>query len=350
MTKIAILGDTHFGARSSNRVVEYWQRKFFEECFWPEIKNQGITEIIQTGDYFDNRKSIDLQSLAFQKEVFVDKVAEYECNAHVIVGNHDIPYRNTLKNNSISQILTREKGFHVYSDTDDVEIGSRTITFMPWICRDNVEKLSQRIRDGGDIMVGHFEISGFVMHPGMMSKHEGLQMGDFGGWEKVLSGHYHTQSHNANIQYVGTPYQMNWNDANSKHGFWILDTTDDSMVFHENPFYFFNKFVWEGECKEPVNGPGVENGFVKVIVKKKGNFEEFENFIDSINFQQPYDLKIVESFEEFNQDNVHDMIKMTSTTETIEEYIESVGTDLNKETIKKMMVEIYEEALSLEEW
>ena len=172
-------------------------------------------------------------------------------------------------------------------------------------------------------------------------------MKDFRNWNKVLSGHYHTQSQQGNIQYVGTPYQMTWNDAYSKHGFWILDTDDLSMDYIDNPHRFFNRFVWEDGCE--ANFDSLADSYVKVNVKKKTDFEAFEKFIDKINFQSPFDLKIVESFEEYNQENVQDLIKVATTTELIEEYIDDVGTDNNKDAIKKLMLNIYDQAMNIEE-
>ena len=66
--KIAILGDTHFGARNRNVVIEAWQRKFYEQVFWPAIDDKSISHIIQVGDYFDSRKWLNIQTLAFQKK------------------------------------------------------------------------------------------------------------------------------------------------------------------------------------------------------------------------------------------------------------------------------------------
>jgi len=136
---IAFIGDTHFGARNSNSIVEYWQRKFYEEVFWPYIEKNGIKTIIQTGDWFDNRKWLNIQSIAFQKEVFVKPSQKLGVNVHVIVGNHDIPLRHSLTNNSVRQILEHEKNFSVYDKIETVEFEDRKITFMPWVCKENEE-------------------------------------------------------------------------------------------------------------------------------------------------------------------------------------------------------------------
>lgn len=344
--KIAILGDTHFGARNSNKVIEHWQRRFYEETFWPYIEQHGIQTVIQTGDYFDNRKWINLQTMAFQRNVFVKRAQNLGVNVVGIVGNHDIPNRHDLENSSVSQILNPEENFNFFDTIQTIEYADRKITFMPWICKANAEECMEVIEEGGDIIVGHYEIANFEMHPGAKSL-AGINAKSFGNWNKVISGHYHSQSIQGNIQYVGTPYQMSWNDATTKHGFWILDTDDTSMTFIENPNRYFNRFYWNDGCKKPVEN--LYNSFVKVNVQKKTNFELFEKFIDKVNFESPFDLKITESFEEFNAENVNDLIATQSTEDLISEYIEEVGTDNNKDAVKKLMLMIYQEAMSIEE-
>ena len=93
----------------------------------------------------------------------------------------------------------------------------------------------------------------------------------------------------------------------------------------------------------------LKDSYVKINIKKKTQFEEFERFLDRVNFQVPFEVKILESFEEYNQENVKDIIELSSTTDLIGEYIEDVATDNNKESIKKLMIEIYEDAMSIEE-
>lgn len=342
--KIAILGDVHFGARNRNLTIENWQRKFYEEFFWPEIDRLGIDTIFQTGDYFDSRKWINIQTMAFQKEVFVKPAQERKCDVRVIVGNHDIPLRNSLKNSSVKQILDDEKGFTVYDHIVTEEFDGTEVSFFPWICKENQEASFEFLSMGGDVAFGHFEIDGFMMHPGAFARSDSKSV-DFKNWNKVIAGHFHAQSQKENIHYVGTPYQMSWSDWSTKHGFWIFDTFDKSMTFHENPFRFFHKIVWDNGTNYELSS--IKESYVKIEVKEKNDFEQFEKFIDRVNFSEPYEFKIIESFEEFNSENVTDVIEMASTTELIEQYISDVATVHNKDNIVKTMLDIYNEALEI---
>tara|TARA_B100002019_G_scaffold249959_1_gene229576 strand:+ start:2215 stop:3249 length:1035 start_codon:yes stop_codon:yes gene_type:complete len=343
--KIAFLGDTHFGCRNSNQVIQRHQELFLDKVFWPYIKEHNIETVIQTGDYFDNRKWINLQTMSFQKRVFVDRAAELGVTVHGIIGNHDIPLRHSLQMNSPQQILT-ESHMKYYSEAKVINFDGIDITFIPWVCKENYNEITEVINKGGDLLVGHLETQGAVLFPGRLSD-DGYKPTQFKNWKEVISGHYHAQNKIANIHYIGIPYQLMWTDALVKQGFWIFDTTDRSWEFIENPHRYFHRLIWDDGCDYDMDL--LTDAYVKINVKKKNSFEEFEKFIDKVNFKEPFEVKIVESFEEYNQENVRDLIELSSTTDLISEYIDDVATENNKESIKKLMIDIYEEAMSLDE-
>ena len=75
----------------------------------------------------------------------------------------------------------------------------------------------------------------------------------------------------------------------------------------------------------------------------------FDRFIDNIQNQDIYELKIAENFNEFMGENVEDNnISFEDTTEVVDTYIEAVDTDLDKNKIKVQMRELMTEAQALE--
>ena len=346
MTKVILLGDLHAGARNSNKTVEHWQGKFYDEVLWPYVKENGIKRIIQLGDIYDNRRWLNMNSIEWFNSKFVVPSQELGVRVDAIIGNHDTYYKHSNTPNSPSLLLSHMSNINLYLEPTNIEIDDVSFTMIPWMCRENYDECYEAILSGGDICVGHFDIQGFVMHPGAISK-DGLQLNDFEKWNNVWSGHYHTQSQNANVHYLGTPFQMNWSDANGKHGFWVFDTTDRSLEFIKNPHDYFHRFYWNDGCDADVSN--VTSGYVKVNVQKKTDFEAFEKFIDRINFHEPFELKVIESYEEFSQENVQDLINLASTEQLIEEYIEEVATTSSKESVKQMMLNIYQEAMSIED-
>ena len=181
-----------------------------------------------------------------------------------------------------------------YDKPTTINFDGVDITFLSWVCKENYEEMSEVIRNGGDMLVGHLETQGAVLMPGRLSD-EGYLPADFKNWKEVISGHYHTQNKIANIHYIGIPYQLMWSDTASNQGFWIFDTTDRSWEFIKNHDRYFHRITWDDGTDYPIEI--ISDGYVKINIKKKTSFEEFERFLDRVNFEVPFEVKIVESFE-----------------------------------------------------
>ena len=61
--KVAIITDQHFGARKSSKFFHDYFKKFYDNVFFPYLKENKITTIVNMGDTFDNRRNIDISSL-----------------------------------------------------------------------------------------------------------------------------------------------------------------------------------------------------------------------------------------------------------------------------------------------
>ena len=71
--KIALITDTHFGARSDSIPFDNFFNKFYTEVFFPHLEREQIKTIIHLGDVFDRRKYISFQSLALCRNYFFDQ-------------------------------------------------------------------------------------------------------------------------------------------------------------------------------------------------------------------------------------------------------------------------------------
>ena len=66
--KIAIITDQHFGARKGSKAFHSYFKKFYDNVFFPYLEEHKIDTVIDMGDTFDNRRSIDLWSIDWAKE------------------------------------------------------------------------------------------------------------------------------------------------------------------------------------------------------------------------------------------------------------------------------------------
>ena len=103
--KIALVTDTHFGARNDNLVIQRHMRKFFDDVFFPYLETNGITTIIHLGDLVDKRKTINYLTLNNVRKNFISRIFDRTLATHIIVGNHDTYYKNTNQINSINELF-----------------------------------------------------------------------------------------------------------------------------------------------------------------------------------------------------------------------------------------------------
>ena len=93
--KIALINDTHAGARGDSLLFNEFFFKFWENVFFPYLKEHGIQHICHLGDFVDRRKFINYTILNSWRKRFFDKMIEQNITMDVIVGNHDVTYKNT---------------------------------------------------------------------------------------------------------------------------------------------------------------------------------------------------------------------------------------------------------------
>ena len=97
--KIALINDTHFGARGDSQLFFDYFMKFFDEVFFPYVKENNIKTIIHAGDLMDRRKFVNFNILNQVRTQFMDKLRDENIELHCILGNHDVYYRNTNMKN-----------------------------------------------------------------------------------------------------------------------------------------------------------------------------------------------------------------------------------------------------------
>ena len=245
MSKIIILGDTHFGVRGDSLEFHKYYRKFYDEVFFPYLIENNIKTIFQLGDLFDRRKFINFNSLYLSRGYFFNKLKEHNITMHTLLGNHDVAYKNTLEVNSSSLLLDGYKEVNVIDEFQTLEVEGTKIDIVPWICDDNEKEIFESMKtSGADICFGHFEIDGFEMDRGNVHQ-GGLDRKTLSKYDIVLSGHFHHMSSADNITYVGTPYEMTWSDYNDPRGFHVFDTSTRELEFVRNPHRMFHKVYYD---------------------------------------------------------------------------------------------------------
>ena len=345
--KVAIITDQHFGARNSSKFFHDYFKKFYDNVFFPYLKENKITTIINMGDTFDNRRNIDISSLEWAKVNYFNPLKEMGITIHTLIGNHDIYYKNTNDVNSVNLLLKEYDNVIIYPETQEIKLGRLKILFVPWINQEN-EKISIDAikKSKAKIAMGHLELNGFQATRGHTME-DGMDINHFNKFEKVYSGHYHTRSTDGKIYYLGNPYEMFWNDVKDDRGFHIFDTETLEHTPVNNPYRLFYNVYYDDTNHKLFNATEYKDKIVKVIVKKKTNQKQFEKFIDKLSAIGVQELKIVENFNIQGNDDF-EVEETENTISILNRYIDESEIDCDKSIIKGILRKIYSQACEVE--
>jgi DNA repair exonuclease SbcCD nuclease subunit len=350
--QFAILNDTHCGIRNSSDIFIEYQRRFYEEVFFPYCLDNNIKKVVHLGDAFEHRRFVNFKALHSYRRSFLDRLREYGMTMDIIPGNHDIYYKNTLEVCALKELMGHYTDcVTIHMDPTVVEYDGLKVGLVPWICQDN-EKQIEHFLDTCDapIIGGHFELAGFEVMKGI-TLHDGHSANNLRRFETVLSGHFHTKSNQGNIHYLGAQMEFFWNDAGDDKFFHIFDTEDRSLTPVRNPLTLYEKVLYD-DTKVNYNefDTDIFDGkFVKVIVINKTDQFTFDRFLDRIGNRQVHDLKIQENLQEWVGDNVADSsLEVEDTSELLRGYVDNVETILDKDRLKNELIGLMTEAETFE--
>jgi DNA repair exonuclease SbcCD nuclease subunit len=345
---IGLITDTHFSFKKANQLFHDYFAKFYNDIFFPKLKELNIKTVVHLGDAFDNRKGVDYWALEWAKKNVYDCFQKLDIVVYNIAGNHDAYHKNTNQTNAIDLLLKEYDNVIPISSPKEFCIDGLDTLMLPWICTDNREKTDYLLKNTqAKVVFGHLELSGFAAYPGHIQT-EGMDASIFKRFDRVYSGHYHTKSDDGKIYYLGNPYQMFWNDVDDDRGFHIFDTNTYELEYFKNPYNMFEKIYYEDTDYKKFKTSHLKEKIVKVVVRQKTDQLKFDKFIDKILKVNPFDLKVVEIID-INDGEV-DCEEMTTedTMSILDKYVEEAEFELDKMIVKKLLRDVYREALELE--
>lgn len=353
--KLVLLNDTHAGVRNSSEIFIEYQRKFYLNVLFPYMDKHSIKKIVHGGDYYDHRKYVNFKALNANRKNFIEPMVERGITMDIIPGNHDVAYKNTNDLCSLKELLGYYKqNINILMNPTVMDYDGFKLAMLPWINPENYEESMKFIQTcNAEWLFGHLEVIGVEMMRGIENTH-GMDPSVFSRFEKVLSGHFHTRSILGNIEYLGSQMEFTWSDYNDPKFFHVIDTETRELTRVRNPITIFEKVVYndqEIDYNSSFDVSKLNEKYVKLIVAKKTDAYAFDKFLTKIqNESTLYDLKIVETFDEFLGSNVElsDNVQIEDTSELLDNYIEKVETDLDKDKLKSFMKTIYVEALNME--
>ena len=347
--KIAIINDTHFGARGDSQIFFDYFMRFFDDIFFPYLEEHNIDTIIHAGDLMDRRKFINFNILNQVRTRFMDKLKSKNIKMHCILGNHDVYYRNTNEINSIRELFSND--LTLYEKPEVVNFDGLDIALLPWVNKTNKDQCVEFIKTASaPILIGHLELNGYQVMRGVDFQ-GGMDKDPFDRYEKVLSGHFHCRQEKENVYYMGTQYQITFSDLHEKKGFHVLDTESRDIEFIENPHMMFYCLTYNDSSGpldlDSLNFSNMKNAFVKIYIEHKKHPYSFDRYMDKLYEAGVSKITTVDDANNssWQQEEIVDLAQDTVTL--INNEVDQLEEVKDKSKLKKLIKDLYMESLSL---
>ena len=346
--KVAVITDTHFGARSDSQAFSDYFYKFWTNIFFPYLREHKIDTIIHSGDLMDRRKYVNYDTLNRMRKEFIGVMIEEKMTMHTIVGNHDTYFKNHARLNSIEQLFdiegipNNDNPVIGYSKPTELELpDGYKVDLIPWIAEENEVEILDFIKASkNQVAFGHFDLYGFEMMKGIKSVYHSRSPDFLDKYHTVYSGHFHTKSNNGHVYYLGNTYEITWSDYNDQRGFHIFDTETLECDFVLNPYKMHAKIIYEDK---PIDVDPYVDQIVKLIVDKKEDIELFTNTVEELE-RRCETINIIEDYGMLSSSQIE--FESEDTITTLEKYVDNLSID-NTKQVKKILHEVYVEALSI---
>jgi DNA repair exonuclease SbcCD nuclease subunit len=338
---VGIITDTHFGARSESRAFADYFDQFLSNVFFPELDRRGIWSVIHLGDIVDRRKYINFVAADRMLNSFVGRLK----NKHltIIPGNHDCPYRESLRSNAVEVLLSHRDNVRIINEPTFTTYG----LIIPWIVSENRESVNKAIAEAHKIgiqtVMGHFEMTGFEIQRGQIAD-TGIDPEAFYGFDCVLSGHYHHKSDKLNIHYLGAPYEITWSDYDDPKGFHIFNPETLNLEFVRNPYRMHYKIEYDDRGSQPsVPDTELAGKMIKVLVHARTQPGLFDNFMRELDSRGVTNAMVIEDLK-LIEGNIKEA-EVKDTLEILTACIDGMADTVDNPRLKEFLTDLYREAV-----
>jgi DNA repair exonuclease SbcCD nuclease subunit len=289
--KAAVFTDLHVGLKS-NSIIHNEDCWNFIQWMTAKAKVEGCDIAIMTGDWHNNRASINIVSLNYSLRCLEHLNDNFD-QVFLIPGNHDLYYRDKRDINSVAW-AKHLKNIKII----DGFLSSGDVTFAPWLVGDDHKKIPKL---KSKYMFGHFELPHFFMNAMVqMPDHGDVKREHFGNFEHVFTGHFHKRQSHKNITYIGNCFPHNYADAgDDERGMMILEwgKEPEYHTWQDQPRYRVLGLGAILNNAESILKPGMH---VRVNLDIDISYEE-ANFIKD-TFIKTYDLREITLIPQKNTD------------------------------------------------
>ena len=377
-----ITSDWHFGLNGDSDIKFNILSKAIDKMF-EFIKENKIKNLIFCGDFFHNRVKVDSTTRSKATDI-LGKLAE-ECNIYLIIGNHDIPLKNSNDDNSLKG-YDWHKNISVIIKPTECSINGNKTLLVPW----NTNFLDFE-KNSYDMMLGHFDIGSQFLSELYIEKNiqkrtskidtiKNLEQDSFlndldisdldfnventtdsivngkrcsdliGNWVDlvkpkgtIFSGHIHNRSehyiNNRKLIIIGSPYQQTLNEKDSEDGFYTLNKNNEINFHKLEGVPVFKEFKISDIVKDLDNFDFsiFENNIlhrINDITVDKATDEKIKQKIEDIGPIEQLDSNPCPTNKIFKDENGN-TTSVNSINKSILNYINDFINKLNKKVLKE---------------
>lgn len=200
--KLAAFTDIHYGNKHNSSIFNNDCNEFID---WFISNSTDCDTCIFLGDFHHHRAELNIPTLNHSINA-VKKLSQAFDKVFMIVGNHDLYYREKRELNSFPYANL----FDNVQIIEDIYITDE-IAFIPWLVGEEWKKVSGI---SSKYVFGHFEIPHFRLNSYVVMPDNGeLNATHLTAPDYVFSGHFHKRQVKGNIHYLGSPFAHNFADV-----------------------------------------------------------------------------------------------------------------------------------------
>ena len=328
--KVACFTDIHFGMKGNSRIHNddceafiYW--------FIDQAKAHGCETCIFLGDWHHHRSSTNVSTMNYTVSN-MERLGKAFEKVYVIMGNHDLFYRDKREINSM-EFIRNIPNIHIVNEWIETE----DVAIVPWIVQNEWKRIPQMKQR---YMFGHFELPYFQMNAMVeMPDVGGIKAEHFVNQEYMFTGHFHKRQVRKNISYMGNAFPHNYADAgDDERGMMILEYGGAPKYYNWPDMPRYRNYKISQLLADP-DGLLKEKMYVRVTLDIKISYEEAnfirETFISKYNLRE---LQLIPEQVNQAQETTATIEKFDSVDQIVVKQLESVDSQTYD---KKILMAIY---------
>ena len=232
--KIHLVGDLHLGIKNNSIEWLEIQKQWLLEEFIKQVDADFDADrdiVMFEGDIFHSRESVNIRIQTEVFGIFAQLAKKFKRGVFIILGNHDVYYKDKNDVNSVRSLTYLADNIHVFEKAEILNInGTHPFLMLPWV--DDYSRLAGIIddyRDRSKYIVCHADVKGLTLNKFAKVEH-GLELNSLKSFKRVYAGHIHIRQEKGNLLYTGTPYQMDRGDRDNSKGHYVLDVSSKEIV------------------------------------------------------------------------------------------------------------------------